>query len=96
MIKPTVRTRILVPGDKVPSEDFYAERNGPEARIPLNKTAFRQAERKYKGSNIDLSEVYDFSKEKSLLKSDVKALGTRNCSDGTERPVYGIQGVEGY
>lgn len=96
MIKPTVRTRILVPGDEVPTEDFYAERSGPEARVPLNKTAFRQAERRYKGSNIDLSEVYDFSKGKDQLKSDVKVLGTWTCSDGTERPVFGIEGVEGF
>ena len=96
MVKPTVRTRILVPGDEVPSEDFYAERSGPEARVPLNKTAFRQAERKYKGSNIDLSEVYDFSKKQNELKSDVKLLGTWTCTDGAERPVYGIEGVEGF
>ena len=96
MTKPTVRTRILVPGDKVPTEDFYAERSGPEARVPLNKTAFRQAERKYKGSNIDLAEVYDFSKVQDQLKSDVKLLGTWTCSDGTEKPIYGIEGVDGF
>lgn len=96
MVKETVRTRILVPGDEVPAEDFYAERSGLDARVPINKTAFRQAERKYKGSNIDLSEVYDFSKEKDQLTSDVIVLGTWTCSDGTERPVYGIEGVDGF
>lgn len=96
MVKPTVRTRILVPGDEAPSEDFYAERSGSEARVPLNMTAFRQAERKYKGSNIDLSDAYDFSKDTTELKEDVKCLGTWKCSDGVERPVYGIEGVEGF
>lgn len=96
MVKPTVRTRILVPGDEVPTEDFYAERHGPEARAPLNMTAFRQAERRYKGSNIDLSEVYDFSKEKCELKEDIISLGTWKCSDHIERPIYGIKGVEGF
>lgn len=96
MVKPTVRTRILVPGDETPSEDFYAERSGPEARVPLNMTAFRQAERKYKGSNFDLTEAYDFSKEGSALKDGIKCLGTWKCSDGLERPVYGIEGVEGF
>lgn len=94
MVKPTVRTRIFVPGDERPSEDFYAERSGPEARVPLNNTAFRQAERRYKSSNLDLSEVYDFTLEK--LRDDVKVLGSWTCSDGTERPVYGIEGVEGF
>ena len=96
MVQPTVRTRILVPGDEVPSEDFYSERSGPEARVPLNMTAFRQAERKYKGSNLDLSDVYDFAKEKNELKDGIKCLGTWECSDGVERPVYGIEGVEGF
>jgi hypothetical protein len=49
----------LVPGDVKPSEDFYSERSGPDARVPLNNTAFRQAERRYKGANPDLSDVYD-------------------------------------
>lgn len=93
-VNPTVRTRILVPGDVAPSEDFYAERNGPEAREPLNKTAFRQAERKYKASGADLSEAYDFSKPD--LPKDVIRLGTWKCSDDSERPVYGIEGVEGF
>lgn len=96
MVKPTVRTRILVPGDEIPSEDFYAERSGPEARVPLNMTAFRQAERKYKGPTPDLSEAYDFSKEGNELNEDFKCLGTWKCSDGVERPVYGIEGVEGF
>lgn len=93
MVKPTVRTRILVPGDETPSEDFYAERSGPEARVPLNLTAFRQAERKYKATSPDLSEAYDFTKEP---KADVKVLGSWTCSDGSKRPVYGIEGVEGF
>ena len=96
MVKETVRTRILVPGDEIPSEDFYAKRSGLEARVPLNMTAFRQAERKYKGSSPDLSEAYDFSKDKSELKEDIKCLGTWKCSDGVERPVFGIEGVEGF
>lgn len=94
MVKPTVRTRILVPGDEVPSEDFYAERTGPDARVPLNMTAFRQAERKYKGSALDLSEAYDFSA--GVFQQDGKIMGSWKCSDGTERPVYGIEGVEGF
>ena len=93
MVKPTIRTRILVPGDEAPTEDFYAERSGPDARAPLNMTAFRQAERKFKGSTPNLSEAYDFTKE---LMDDVKSVGTWTCSDGTERPVYGIEGVEGF
>ena len=95
MVKDTVRTRILVPGDKIPTEDFYAERKGQEARNPRNKTAFREAERKYKGSTPDLSEAYDFSNE-DQLKPDVCLLRTWECSDGTKRPVYGIEGVEGF
>lgn len=94
MVKPTVRTRILVPGEEKPSEDFYAERSGPEARVPLNNTAFRQAERKYKSTQPDLSEVYDFSAAEQ--REDVKVLGRWTCSDGSERPVYGIEGVEGF
>lgn len=95
MVKETVRTRILVPGEEIPTEDFYAERKGQEARIPLNKSAFREAERKYKVSTLDLSEAYDFSKE-DQLKPDVCLLRTWKRSDGTERPVYGIKGVEGF
>jgi alkylated DNA repair protein alkB homolog 1 len=95
MVKSTVRTRILVPGDEVPKEDFYSERSGPEARVPLNRTAFREAERKYKGTTVDLSQVYDFS-NKEALKSDVIILGYWRRSDGVELEIYGIEGVEGF
>ena len=98
-IKPTVRTRILVPGDEAPKDDFYAERSGPEARQPLNNTALRLAERKYKAAGADLSEAFDFSdlsKNRPEIANEIVLLGTWTCTNGTEKPVYGIKGVEGF
>ena len=98
-IKPTVRTRVLVPGDEAPTEDFYAERSGSEARQPLNNTALRMAERKYKAAGADLSEAFDFhdlSRNVPEVADEIVLLGSWTCSDSTTRPVYGIKGVEGF
>jgi alkylated DNA repair protein alkB family protein 1 len=98
-IKPTVRTRILIPGDEAPAEDFYAERSGSEARQPLNNTALRRAERKYKTTNADLSGAFDFhdlSKNNAQVAEEIVLLGSWKSSNSTTRPVYGIKGVEGF
>ncbi len=98
-LNPTVRTRVLIPGDEEPAEDFYAERSGIEARQPLNNTALRVAERKYKATGADLSGAFDFhdlSKNRPEISNEILQLGKWRCSDGSERPVYGIKGVEGF
>lgn len=98
-MKPTVRTRILVPGDTPPPEDFYAERSGPKARQPLNNTAFRQAERKYKAAGADLSKVFDFNDLDGMdpdVRDQIICAGEWTCADGSKRLIYGLKGVEGF
>lgn len=98
-IKPTVRTRVIVPGDVPPTEDFYAERNGPDARKPLNNTAFRRAERKYKAAGSDYSDAFDFQnlhRNRAEINQEIVLLGTWTRSDGLEKPIYGIKGVDGF
>lgn len=96
--KDTVRTRIAVPGDEALPDDFYAERSGAAAREPLNQTAFRIAERKYKAAHTDYNDpaILDFSRE--TLHPAIYAVRGRTWrrSDGVELPVFGIRGVEGF
>jgi alkylated DNA repair protein alkB family protein 1 len=87
------RTRVLVPGDTPPPEDFYAERTGSEAREPLNQTAFRQAERRYKSPAADYSELINFSTCSSPHIAQYRMLCM--VPDGRRLPVYGIKGVDG-
>lgn len=91
-----IRKRVKIPGvDEQDAPDFYA--NGPKGHEPLNKTALREAERKYKSkSNLDLSEVIDFSHEnipgvKEELYFKCAAYGQELDCCG-----YSVEGKEGF
>lgn len=96
----TRRTRVLIPGERPVPDDFYAERAGTEAREPLNKTAFRQAERKYKTPDAPLAEALDFGTgtdcDARSSHDEIVRIGTWTRTDGSERPVYGVSGVDGF
>jgi len=95
MAKETVRTRVSVPGDTALPDDFYAERHGPEARTPLNQTAFRVAERKYR-TDSNHPDILDFSREHTNPLVYVVEGREWLRADGVVLPVYGIRGVDGF
>ena len=84
-----LRHRVLSPDEEAPVTDFYAQRHGVDARTPLNNTALRQAERKYKRGQFE--DVLDFGSPEILNDTRIKVKGHyRN------KPVYEIQGYEGF
>lgn len=84
-----LRHRVLSPSEKAPGTDFYTQRHGTDARTPLNNTALRQAERKYKRGEFD--DVLEFNSSEILNDTRIKIKGRyRN------KPIYEIDGYEGF
>jgi hypothetical protein len=92
-----IRKRVKIPGvDSADTLDFYSE--GPKGHEPLNKTALREAERKYKSrKDLDLSKVVDFSSSsclsctKEALKLSFEAFGKQLTCTG-----FSLEGKEGF
>lgn len=85
----SLRHRVLSPNEGTLGTDFYTQRHGTDARTPLNNTALRQAERKYKREQFD--DVLDFNNPQILDDSRVSVKGHYGS-----RPIYEIEGYEGF
>lgn len=85
----TVRRRVVGPGEEIPSDDFYLSARGSEdSRLPQNKTALREAERKFKGSGWEErveKEAIDFSRP----DSDERIIRLENGA-------FGVKGYPGF
>ncbi len=99
----TVRRRVLGPNEIVPSDDFYLNKSsGVDARLPLNKTALREAERKFKGKDWRINvtnEAVDFETPLSSAFKRAVKIGDIDCmySNWLENvPVYEIEGIPGF
>lgn len=61
------RRRVVGPNEEVPGDDFYGSpKVGSEARLPLNHTALREAERRFKSRlqlSLNLSSALDLRKD---------------------------------
>ena len=87
----SIRSRVKIPGvDDEGTADFYED--GPKGHEPMNKTALREAERKYKSkTNLDLTEVVDFS-----LMESTCCISYEACGKAVECSGYSIEGKEGF
>lgn len=99
----TARRRVVGPGEEAPSDDFYANKaDGADARLALNKTALREAERKFKGAKYmeHLNEILDFSSPATVAAHpEIKLVGHVSDEQGLLRkgaPMYEIEGVPGF
>src|ERR1700731_3560082 len=84
-----LRYRVLSLSEEAPGTDFYTQRHGTDARTPLNNTALRQAERKYKREQFD--DVIDFNSLEVLDDRRIKIKGHHR-----NMPIYEIYGYEGF
>lgn len=82
-----VRQRVLSPEEEAPAAGFYAVRHGKDARVPLNNTALRRAERKYKRK--DYADLVDFARP--LDDGRIRQVGAYKG-----HPVYEVDGYEGF
>lgn len=81
------RHRVLLPEEDELAADFYAARHGQNARLPLNNTALRQAERKYKRK--ECADLIDFTRP--LDDERIRQVGAYKG-----RPVYEVDGYDGF
>jgi alkylated DNA repair protein alkB homolog 1 len=90
---PGIRKRVKIPGiDNVQDVDFYED--GPKGHDPLNKTALREAERKFKSkkSQLEFPEVYERFKDKTpVMRCKFHLFGEEIETDG-----YELQDKEGF
>lgn len=104
----TARRRVVGPGEEAPSDDFYANRpSGVAARLAVNKTVLREAERKFKGADWQQheAEILDFRYPER--HPEIRLVGTISGSEAPEHvdgycqlvadsPIYEIVGVPGF
>jgi len=88
-----IRRRVKIPGvDKESDADFYEE--GPTGHDPLNRTALREAERKFKSKRFfpEPPDVYDiFQNKKPIVNVRFQLFGEEVECEG-----YELEGKEGF
>ncbi|EPZ31319.1 hypothetical protein ROZALSC1DRAFT_28308 [Rozella allomycis CSF55] len=95
-----MRLPVLAPGE-IPAPEKYIPRKGVESRVPMNHTAFRIAERRYKGRKtpIDFSQVIDPRKGHELLeKMEYKVSKEYKWKDFGNRAfgAWSVKGMPGF
>lgn len=80
------------PNETAPSDDFYAAKEGVQARQPDNHTAFRQAERRFKSKqyqpkddDLPVLDPHDFSDERLVPRGMYR-----------DAPIYDVKGIPGF
>ena len=88
-----LRHRVLSPEERHLDKIFSTRRQGADARAPLNNTALRQAERKYKHGDFD--DVLDFSNPETLKDARTKVKRYQNQTGLRNRGIRGVSYIPG-